>query len=191
MSTTVARPVQVRKERVISATPEVVYNFLADYSRRPMILPPNYIDYHIEQGGFGAGTVIAYRLEAAGRERPYSIRVEEPAPGTLVERDINSSLVTIWQLLPMGNGRYTKVVLTTQWEGSSGTGGFFERTFAPMGLGRVHDTTLDLLTGIVQNPQEVYDNKQGWSVWAGRLVLMAGAATLAGIAGVLMKQRRR
>src|SRR5690242_2725305 len=111
MSTTVAKSVRVRKERVISATPEAVYNFLADYARRPLILPPNYVDYHIERGGFGAGTVVSYRLEAVGRERSYSVRVEEPASGTLVERDINSTLETSWQLLPMGNGRYTKVVL--------------------------------------------------------------------------------
>jgi len=185
-----ARPVRVRRERVITAPPEAVYNFLADYSRRPMILPPNYVNYHIERGGFGAGTVIVYKLQASGRERPYSMTVEEPAPGVILERDLNSSLTTIWQLLPMGNGCYTKVVLTTQWEGSSGAGGFFERTFAPMGLGRVYETMLDLLTGIVQNPHDIYEDKQNWAVWAGRLVLLAGAATVAGIASVLMKGRR-
>jgi hypothetical protein len=50
-------------------------------------------------------------------------------------------------------GRATKVRVTTSWEGGSGVGGFFERTFAPMGLHRIYDQMLSQLARIVQNEQ--------------------------------------
>jgi hypothetical protein len=36
--------------------------------------------------------------------------------------------------------------LSTVWEGHGGLGGFFERTFAPRGLRRIHGELLDNLT---------------------------------------------
>ena len=57
----------------------------------------------------------------------------EPAPGTLVETDRNSSMVTTWTVLAADAGTTTVRVRTT-WNGAGGIGGFFERTFAPRGL---------------------------------------------------------
>src|SRR5919199_6003610 len=117
-------------ERLISASPQRVRAFLADYrNNRPRILPPEYFeDYRVEQGGDGAGTVISYRLRAGGRERPYRMRVEEPdAGGLLVERDTESSLVTTWTLTPAAGGERTLVSLSSRWGGAGGIGGFFGR----------------------------------------------------------------
>lgn len=137
--------IHVQAERTINATPERVHAVLADYrGRHAEILPPeNYLDYHVEQGGTGAGTVFAYRLRAARRERPYTLRVSEPTPGTVItENDTSSSLVTTWTLEPQSAGQQTRVRLTTEWQGASGVGGFFERTFAPGGLHRLYDAVL-------------------------------------------------
>jgi hypothetical protein len=68
--------------------------------------------------------------------------VSQPDEQTLVERDTNSSMVTTWTVLPADAG-VTTVRARTTWSGAGGVGGFFERTFAPKGLRRVH---VDLLT---------------------------------------------
>lgn len=131
--------VVARTEEMIAAEPERIRAFLLDYrDGRPRILPPEHFsDYRIEQGGQGAGTIIGYRLQAGGRQRPYRLRAEEPTPGgPIVERDEDSSFVTTWTLSPLGEGR-TLVVLESSWEGAGGVGGFFERMFAPRALRRI------------------------------------------------------
>ncbi len=137
--------IHVEAERVIAAPAADVYAFLADYTnQRPKILPPeNYLNYRVEQGGKGAGTVVAYTFSAARRQRPYRLRVDEPAKGTvLTERDLNSSLVNTWTVTVQDGNGQSRVRLATEWEGSGGVGGFFERTFAPGGLRRVYDDVL-------------------------------------------------
>ncbi|HXR65569.1 MAG TPA: SRPBCC family protein [Ktedonobacteraceae bacterium] len=149
----------VRSERIIEAKPTDVFQTLADYEmRRPRILPPNYLDYAIKQGGQGSGTVVSYRLRAAGRERPYEMQVEETVRGqVLTERDKGSSLVTRWCVLPIDGGRKSKVSVESDWEGSSGIGGFFERTFAPLGLNQIYKDILVALALIVQQPAQNQD----------------------------------
>ncbi|WP_242472952.1 SRPBCC family protein [Blastococcus sp. TML/M2B] len=71
------------------------------------------------------------------RVRDQLLDVTEPAPGTLVETDRNSSMVTTWTVLAADTG-VTTVRVRTTWNGAGGIGGFFERTFAPKGLARVY-----------------------------------------------------
>ncbi len=148
--------VHAQSERVITAKPERVYTTLIDYqNQRPSLLPSNFLDYTVEQGGIGEGTVIRYRLQAAGRERPYRMQIAEPIKGqVLTEKDTNSSLITTWTLTPVQDGEQTKVRLASEWEGSSGVGGFFERIFAPLGLRRIYAELLSRLAQKVPNSQE-------------------------------------
>lgn len=144
--------IHVMSERVVDAQPEVVYEALTDYKvRRPQILTPNFLNYTVKQGGRGAGTEITYRLRAARRERLYHMLVKEPLKGwVLTESDQNSSLVTTWTLSPEEDGLRTRVRVDSEWEGSTGVGGFFERTFAPLGLRRIYDSMLASLTGLLR-----------------------------------------
>lgn len=138
--------IHVESERVIDAKPEDVYGFLADYQKRQHILPSSYLDYTLLKGGRGAGTVVRYRLHTARRERPYELHVEEPSRGrVLLERDADSSLVNTWVVSPAADGKQSHVSLTTEWEGSGGVGGFFERTFAPIALRRLYGEMLSKL----------------------------------------------
>lgn len=140
----------VKKERVINAAPENVYAVLSDYkSQRPQMLTPNFLNYTVEKGGKGDGTVVSYRLRAANRERPYEMRVNEPVKGEVItESDSGSSLVTTWALSPLNGGQQTKVRVSSEWEGSTGVGGFFERTFAPLGLRGIYGNMLDSLLSL-------------------------------------------
>jgi hypothetical protein len=133
-------------ERVLEASPEQVFDALADYeSTRPTIQPVQYSQYQVREGGKGAGTVVAWRLQATEkRVRECVFTVTEPTPGQLVEKDANSTMVITWTVTPAGEGR-AKVVVEAAWNGASGIGGFFERKFAPKGLNRLHDETLNRL----------------------------------------------
>jgi uncharacterized protein YndB with AHSA1/START domain len=138
--------ITVEAERVITAPPQAVYSFLADYRKRPQILTGNFLDYAVEQGGQGASTLFRYRFRAARRERDYHMQVEEPEKGRILrEKDLRSSLVTTWTISPLAQGRESHVTITTTCEGSGGIGGFFERTFAPKELKRIYTVMLDRL----------------------------------------------
>ena len=144
--------IYVKNEKVLNANPADVYTVLSDYkNKRPQILPSNFIDYKVEHGGHGDGTVVSYKLHAARRERPYQMKVKEPVKGqVLTENDTNSSLVTTWTLLPLDDGQRTMVRVATEWEGGSGVGGFFERTFAPLGVHNIYNSLLNRLPDAVQ-----------------------------------------
>ena len=133
-------------ERIVHAPAERVRAALADYAdTRPRLLPDQFSDYRVEAGGQGAGTRVHWRFAATSkRVRDQLLDVTEPASDTLVERDANSSMVTTWTVQPADAG-VTTVRVRTTWDGATGIGGFFERTFAPKGLARVYDTVLERL----------------------------------------------
>jgi hypothetical protein len=135
--------VEATTERVVAATPEAVFGTLADYAdARRAVLPEQFSEYEVVEGGAGAGSVVHWRLQATSkRVRDCVVEASEPSPGRLVEKDRNSSMVTTWTVTPAGEGR-AKVVVEATWTGAGGIGGFFERTFAPKGLNRIHDAVL-------------------------------------------------
>ncbi|WP_374984962.1 SRPBCC family protein [Streptomyces fradiae] len=135
--------VEATTERVVAADPETVFDALADYAgTRGTLLPEQFSEYEVREGGDGEGTVVHWRLQATSkRVRDCLLDVTEPTDGQLVEKDRNSSMVTTWTVTPAGQGR-SRVVVTTVWNGAGGVGGFFERTFAPKGLGRIYDALL-------------------------------------------------
>ncbi|MFD5637153.1 SRPBCC family protein [Streptomyces sp. NPDC127077] len=135
--------VEATTERVIAADAEAVFDALADYSgTRPKLLSEHFSEYEVREGGDGAGTLVHWKLQATSkRVRDCLLEVSEPTDGELVEKDRNSSMVTTWRVTPAGEGK-SRVVVTSVWNGAGGIGGFFERTFAPKGLGRIYDTLL-------------------------------------------------
>ncbi|MFD8547772.1 SRPBCC family protein [Streptomyces sp. NPDC059649] len=135
--------VEAITQREIAADPEDVFDALADYSgTRQQLLPEHFTEYEVREGGDGKGTLVHWKLQATSkRVRDCLLEIDEPTDGQLVEKDRNSSMVTTWVVTPAGEKR-TRVVVTTTWQGASGIGGFFERTFAPKGLGRIYDAIL-------------------------------------------------
>ncbi|MFC9628016.1 SRPBCC family protein [Streptomyces mirabilis] len=138
--------VEATTERVIAADAEAVFDALADYSgTRAKLLPEHFSEYEVREGGDGEGTLVHWKLQATSkRVRDCLLEVTEPIDGELVEKDRNSSMVTTWRVTPAGEGK-SRVVVTTVWDGAGGIGGFFEKTFAPKGLGRIYDLVLDKL----------------------------------------------
>ncbi|MEU4485053.1 SRPBCC family protein [Streptomyces purpurascens] len=143
--------VEATTERIVAADAETVFDALADYSgTREKLLPEHFSEYEVREGGDGEGTLVHWKLQATSkRVRDCLLEVGEPSDGELVERDRNSSMVTTWRVTPAGEGK-SRVVVTTTWTGAGGIGGFFERTFAPKGLGRIYDAMLVKLASEVE-----------------------------------------
>lgn len=126
---------------LIDAPPATVLDAVADYQGvRPKILSPHYSEYRVLSGGQGRGTVASWRLQAT-KSRSRQVRADVDIAGrTVIEKDANSSLVTNWTVAPAGPG--CSVTVKTTWTGAGGVKGFFEKTFAPLGLRRIQDEVL-------------------------------------------------
>lgn len=126
----------------IAAAPDAVIGALADYNEvRPAILPEQYRDYAVIEGGNGDGTVVHWILQATSKRQRDVKATVSVVPDTVTERDENSTMVTTYQVKAAGNG--SKVTTTTTWNSqASGIGGFFEKTFAPKGLARIQAALL-------------------------------------------------
>lgn len=126
---------------LINAAPDAVLAAVSDYRTvRPRILPSQYSDYRVLQGGIGAGTVAAWKLQAT-KSRVRDVQASVDLAGkTVIEKDANSSMVTNWTVAPAGSG--ATVTVKTSWTGGTGVKGFFEKTFAPLGLRKIQAETL-------------------------------------------------
>lgn len=126
---------------LLNVSPAQVLDALADYKDvRPKILSPHYSGYYVLQGGQGQGTVASWKLQAT-KSRVRDVKANIDVAGhAIIEKDANSSMITNWTVAPAGSG--SSVTVTTTWNGATGVKGFFERTFAPLGLKKIQAEVL-------------------------------------------------
>ena len=126
---------------MINAEPAAVLAAVADYQTvRPKILSEHYSGYQVLEGGQGAGTVVTWKLQAT-KSRVRDVKAAVDVAGhTVIEKDANSTLVTNWTVAPAGAG--SSVTVKTSWTGVGGVKGFFEKTFAPLGLKKIQGELL-------------------------------------------------
>lgn len=126
---------------LIDADPATVLEAVADYQDvRPKILPPQYSEYRVVEGGHGRGTVASWKLQAT-KSRVRQVKADVDVAGhTVIEKDANSSMVTNWTVATAGPG--SSVTVKTTWNGAGGIKGFFEKTFAPLGLRKIQGEVL-------------------------------------------------
>jgi hypothetical protein len=101
---------------LISAPARKIYDLIADYRNgHPRILPkPYFTSLHVEEGGYGAGTVINFQMQIMGRAQSFHSRITEPEPGRiLVETDKNTGAVTTFSVEPRSEGQEAFVTITT------------------------------------------------------------------------------
>ncbi|MCW2698161.1 MAG: Polyketide cyclase / dehydrase and lipid transport [Modestobacter sp.] len=122
------------------APAERVRAALADYDgTRRRMLTEQFSEYRVTDGGDGTVARVHWKLAATTkRVRDQDVVVTATPDGGLVESDANSSMVTTWTVHPAEAGVST-VRVRSSWDGATGIGGFFERTFAPKGLRRIHE----------------------------------------------------
>ncbi|BBY26421.1 SRPBCC family protein [Mycolicibacterium sediminis] len=129
---------------LINAQPDAVFAAVADYRTvRPKILSSHYSGYQVLEGGQGAGTVAAWKLQAT-KSRSRDVKATVDVAGhAVIEKDANSTMVTNYTVAPAGTG--STVTVKTSWQGAGGIGGFFEKTFAPLGLRKIQAEVLENL----------------------------------------------
>ncbi len=129
---------------LLNVEPAATFAAVADYQNvRPKILSPQYSEYQVLHGGQGQGTVVKWKLQAT-RSRSRNVQANVDVAGhTVIEKDENSSMVTNWTVAPAGPG--SSVTVKTSWTGAGGVKGFFERTFAPLGLKKIQAEVLSNL----------------------------------------------
>ena len=84
---------RVSATKVIAAPAARVYDLLADYREgHPSILPKAYfISHTVEQGGRGAGTVVAFQMKLMGRTQSFRSTISEPEPGRVLVETVLSN----------------------------------------------------------------------------------------------------
>jgi len=135
---------------LINVEPAAALAAVADYENvRPKILSPQYSEYQVVQGGQGPGTVAKWKLQAT-KSRVRDVQVDVDVAGhTVIEKDANSSLITNWTVAPAGPG--SSVTVKTAWTGAGGVKGFFEKTFAPLGLRKIQSEVLANLKSVLES----------------------------------------
>src|SRR5665213_2067582 len=102
---------------LINVDPAATLAALADYQNvRPKILSPHYSEYQVLQGGQGQGTVVKWKLQAT-KSRSRNVQANVDVAGH-------------------------SVIVKTSWTGAGGVKGFFEKTFAPLGLKKIQGEVL-------------------------------------------------
>lgn len=132
--------IRVSKSAMIPAPAPVIYSLIADYREgHPSILPRRYFGrLEVEQGGFGAGTIIRYEIKLFGSERKVRAEVTEPRPGMeLVETDFATGARTTFTVAPGARAGESEVTIQTEWE-TGGLRGWIEKVTAPPLLRRIY-----------------------------------------------------
>lgn len=95
---------------------QTVYQVIADYRNlHPRILPkPYFVSLDVEQGGYGAGTVINFQMKVMGQIQSFHSTITEPTPGKiLVEKDSNTGASTTFTVEPRLDSKQSFVTIAT------------------------------------------------------------------------------
>jgi hypothetical protein len=146
--------VKAKAAAILDARPEDVYATIADYRQgHPNILPKEMYDLQVEQGGYGAGTIIRFKSRILGVEQSFHHRVTEPEPGkVLVEQDIDSvqQESNTFTVIPLEQGRKSHVEIATTMNASPGLKGFVERIVFLLVLPPIYRKELKQLEAVAQ-----------------------------------------
>jgi len=135
--------------KIINAPPKTIYNIIADYiNGHPYILPKEYFRYiEVEEGGFGAGTIVNFEMRLLGQTKSFRSLITEPEPGRLlVETDFSSEIPTSFHVAPHGNGDYTRLTISTELKGRT----IVEEFIAKYLLQKVYREELELVADLAE-----------------------------------------
>lgn len=138
----------VSASATIPAKPARVYDILANYvDEHPRILPSEFSDLVVEQGGIGAGTMIRFKMRVFGRTQNYRAIVTEPEPGrVLVETYFQpDGTVTMFIVDPESDGAHSRVTFSTSMPVREGFAGKIERFAGTRVLRSIFERELGLL----------------------------------------------
>lgn len=124
---------RVEVSQMMNAPADVVYNILRDYNEtHPAILPPQFTNLLVHEGGEGAGTKIEVHMEVMGQKTVMHMHITEPQPRrVLVETDVNTGTVTTFTVNPIADTQQCQLTITTDFVRKAGIGGMIEQFLTP------------------------------------------------------------
>ena len=138
----------------LQAPPRRVYDTIANYhSGHPRILPKQFSNMRVEQGGIGAGTVITFDVTMLGRTTAFRAEVSEPEPGrVLMERNVlgNESFTT-FVVEPGAHANEARVTIRTEMTRQPGLA---EQFLSPRLLKPMYAEELRRLEAVAADPHE-------------------------------------
>ena len=136
--------------KVISAPAKEMYNLIADYRNgHPRILPKEYfLSLDVEEGGFGAGTIVQFQMRLLGQIQSFRSLITEPEPGyLLVETDIQSGIPTSFKVESAGDNHHARLTISTELKGRNAVESFFAKIL----LEKVYGQELDLIATLTES----------------------------------------
>jgi len=146
----------ISASRVIHAPAQAVYDVIADYRvAHPAVLPESFFEsMTVEEGGYGAGTVVLLKGKAFGKVQTMRQRVTEPEPGRVIkEADVDSTQYTTFTFDPLGEAQ-TRLTIYSSFPVKPGIRGWVERLLVPMLLRPVYNEELDNIAAYVAKPRQ-------------------------------------
>jgi Polyketide cyclase / dehydrase and lipid transport len=140
---------------IIPARRERVYSLLANYhDGHARILPKQFSNLVVEQGGVGAGTVIRFQVSLLGRKQNVRAAITEPEPGrVLVETYLDGSgAVTTFTVDPGHAPADSHVTISTVLPVRAGLLGTMERKFSALLLRPLYLRELQNLARVATGP---------------------------------------
>jgi polyketide cyclase/dehydrase/lipid transport protein len=139
----------------IPARPECVYALIANYNdghRR--IIPKQFSDITVEQGGIGAGTVIRFQMSMLGKKQTCRAAISEPEPGrVLVETYLEpEGTVTTFRVEQGSAPADSHVTISTELPVRDGLVGLIEKTVASFLLRSIYQKELVNLARVATGP---------------------------------------
>lgn len=145
----------VSASAIIPARRERVYSLLANYrDGHARILPRQFSELVVEQGGIGSGTVIRFQMTLLGKNQNYHAAVTEAEPGrVLVETYTNPEGTMTTFTVDAGNAPAdSKVTISTELPVRSGILGAMEKMFATLMLRPIFRRELENLARVATGP---------------------------------------
>ncbi|HLZ42823.1 MAG TPA: SRPBCC family protein [Candidatus Sulfotelmatobacter sp.] len=140
---------------IIPARRERIYSLIANYrDGHPRILPRQFSNLTVEQGGVGAGTVIRFQMSVFGKKQTFRAAITEPEPGrVLVETDLDTNgAVTTFTVNPGTAPADSSVTISTELPVRSGFLGKVERALATFLLRPIYVKELENLARVATGP---------------------------------------
>ncbi len=140
---------------VVPARQERVYSLIANYNDgHPRILPKQFSNLTVEQGGVGAGTVIRFQMSVLGKKQTLRAAITEPEPGrVLVETYLDGKdTVTTFTVNPGTAPADSHVTISTELPVRSGFLGALERKLSALLLRPIYSKELQNLARVATGP---------------------------------------
>jgi hypothetical protein len=140
---------------VIPARRDRVYSLISNYNDgHQRILPKQFSNLTVEQGGVGAGTVIRFQMSMFGKKQTFRAAITEPEPGRiLVETNLDSNgAVTTFTVNPGHAPADSNVTISTELPVRSGFLGRIERALSTLLLRPMYVQELQNLARVATGP---------------------------------------